>query len=205
MNAVAGWMLQFAILVAVIGVLHWQLRGIILFGKPRYALWPFAAALCFGVLWALVCFGIASEPVVRARGMQPYLVSGVLWLVCIGATLFVTWLTSHRTLERLKRDPSFVRGTPRTFAEVDGFISLLAAACEEPQMRATLEGLLSQPDATRRRLLKELIEDMRLRNAPRTLIDAFICLLDDGAAERAYRVIYRCQRKPAQSLQAVAN
>ena len=83
----------------------------------------------------------------------------------------------------------------RTYGEVDGFIDMLLAACENKEMNETLEILLSQPNEARRGMVHRLLERCRERKAPRKLIDAIGCLLDDAVAERAYEVIYRCPRK----------
>jgi hypothetical protein len=85
----------------------------------------------------------------------------------------------------------------RTFAEVDGLINMLRGACEDPALYKTLELILTQPDRGRKAMLRELIAEMRAKQAPRDLTDAFICLMDDGAAEKAYTVIYKCERAPA--------
>lgn len=86
-------------------------------------------------------------------------------------------------------------GDAKTFAEVDGFIDMLRGACEDAEMHQTLDKILTQPDDARRQMLHVLIEDLRQKNAPRPLIDAFVCLLDDAAAEKAYAVIYACERR----------
>ena len=60
---------------------------------------------------------------------------------------------------------------PRTYGEIDGFINMLLAACEDPGMNETLEMLLSQPDATRRAVVYRLLERLRERHAPATLLE----------------------------------
>lgn len=85
--------------------------------------------------------------------------------------------------------------TGRTFAEVDGFITMLLAACEDSSMNQTLELLLSQPDEKRRAIVFHLIERLRRNKAPTELIDALACPMDDTAAEKAYQVIYRCAKE----------
>lgn len=85
--------------------------------------------------------------------------------------------------------------TPRTFAEIDGFITMLLAACEDSSMNQTLELLLSQPDERRRAIVFHLVERLRQKEAPAELVDAVACLMDDAAAERAYEVIHRCAKE----------
>jgi len=84
---------------------------------------------------------------------------------------------------------------PRTYGDVDGFIDMLLAACEDREMNETLEILLSQPDDARRGMVHRLLEHCRERKAPQKLVEAIGCLLDDAVAERAYEVIYHCRRK----------
>ena len=86
---------------------------------------------------------------------------------------------------------------PRTYAEVEGFIDMLLAACEDASMNETLELLLSQPDERRRAMVTKILERLRLRNAPRKLVEALACLLDDEVAEKAYAAIHACARKPS--------
>ena len=80
-------------------------------------------------------------------------------------------------------------------AEVDGFIDLLHAACDSPSMNTALEKLLSQPDDQRQAMVHNWVSDLMLRDAPRDFTRAIACLMDDGVAEQAYTVIYRCQRR----------
>jgi len=86
--------------------------------------------------------------------------------------------------------------TPRTYAEIEGFIDMLLAACEDASMNATLELLLSQPDERRRAMVTNILERLRTRNAPQKLVEALACLLDDEVAEKAYAAIHDCARKP---------
>ena len=83
---------------------------------------------------------------------------------------------------------------PITFGEVDGFITMLLAACEDRTMNNTLEMLLSQPNSTRRTVVYRLLDRLRENRAPAALIDAMACLLDDQAAEKAYEVIFQCAK-----------
>jgi hypothetical protein len=82
----------------------------------------------------------------------------------------------------------------RSVAEVDGFVSLLVAACNDPKINATLERLLSMPDEKRQGLVHAWVTDLLIEKAPQDLIRAVACLMDDAVAEKAYEVIYKCQR-----------
>ena len=81
--------------------------------------------------------------------------------------------------------------SPRTFGDVNGFIDMLLAACEDQHMNETLQILLSQPDDRRKAVVTRLLDRLRERHAPQRLIEAIACLLDDGAAQKAYEAIYR--------------
>lgn len=85
----------------------------------------------------------------------------------------------------------------RSVAEVEGFVSLLMAACNDSKVNATLERLLSMPDDKRRNLVHVWVSDLLIEGAPRDFIQAVGCLMDDAIAERAYEVIYKCKRGDA--------
>lgn len=56
--------------------------------------------------------------------------------------------------------------------------------------------LLSQPDQQRQFIVQQLLQRLGQSGAPQVLIDAFVPLLDNAVAEKAYEVIYQCRRKP---------
>jgi hypothetical protein len=78
---------------------------------------------------------------------------------------------------------------PATYAEVEGFITMLLAAGEDPKMRETLQMLLSQSDERRRMAVSRLLRHLRTQSARQSLVDAIACLLDDSVAAEAYQVI----------------
>lgn len=86
------------------------------------------------------------------------------------------------------------RTAPRSVADIDGFVSLLQAACNDPEINATLERLLSMPDERRRGLVHTWVSDLIIEEAPKDLVEAVACLMDDAIAEKAYEVIYHCKR-----------
>lgn len=83
---------------------------------------------------------------------------------------------------------------PRSVADIEGFVGLLQAACDDPEINATLERLLSMPDERRRGLVHTWVSDLIIEEAPKDFIEAVACLMDDAVAERAYEVIYQCKR-----------
>ena len=83
---------------------------------------------------------------------------------------------------------------PRSVAEVQGFVSLLLAACNDSQINTTLERLLAMPDEKRKGLVHAWVTDLIVEEAPRDLVQAVACLMDDAVAEKAYEVIFRCKR-----------
>lgn len=84
---------------------------------------------------------------------------------------------------------------PRSVADLEGFVGLLKAACENPQINVTLQRLLAMPDAQRQGVVHAWVTDLLIEEAPREFIEAVGCLMDDAVAEKAYAVIYQCQRE----------
>ena len=83
---------------------------------------------------------------------------------------------------------------PKTYGEVEGLVTMLRAACDDLGMNETLEMLLSAPNDRRKKAVHELLDRFRMSGAPTSLHNAFVCLLDDDVAEKAYQVIYQCKR-----------
>jgi hypothetical protein len=83
---------------------------------------------------------------------------------------------------------------PRSVAEVQGFIDLLMAACNDAKINATLERLLAMPNENRKGLVHAWVTDLIVEEAPKPLIEAVACLMDDAVAEKAYEVIFKCRR-----------
>jgi len=79
-------------------------------------------------------------------------------------------------------------------SEVEGFIDMLRAACEDSGMNEMLERILSQPDKKRKEVVLVLVEDLINKGAPSSLIEAISCLRDDLIAEKAYEVLYQCNK-----------
>jgi hypothetical protein len=85
-----------------------------------------------------------------------------------------------------------MRNPLQTKPDVDHLVTLLRAACEDAGMNSVLEKLLSQPEERRHLLVRELLAEFRVKQAPPELIAAFTPLLDDDVADTAWRVIYQC-------------
>lgn len=83
---------------------------------------------------------------------------------------------------------------PRSVGEIEGFIDLLRAACDDAKVNAALQRLLGLPDAQRRDFVQGWVNELLVQHAPPPFIEAIACLADDAVAERAYAVIYRCER-----------
>ncbi|MBL8512798.1 MAG: hypothetical protein JNJ55_02310 [Betaproteobacteria bacterium] len=86
--------------------------------------------------------------------------------------------------------------TPVKVADIEGFVGMLMAACDDKGIKSALDQLLELPDARRKEALRILIDNLRDKRAPSHLVDAFICLQDDAVAEKAYAAIYQCWNKP---------
>jgi len=88
---------------------------------------------------------------------------------------------------------------PKTVGEIDSFINMLLAACEDPTVYARLETLLSMPDGKRQAVVRAWVSDLLIAEAPRDFALAIACLSDDRIAERAYEAIYRCRADSTRS------
>jgi hypothetical protein len=86
------------------------------------------------------------------------------------------------------------KAPPRSVAEVQGFVDLLMAACHDAKINATLERLLAMPEARRQGLVHAWVTDLIVEEAPKELVEAVACLMDDAVAEKAYEVIFKCKR-----------
>ena len=86
----------------------------------------------------------------------------------------------------------------KTVGQVEGFVTMLLAACDDAGMNDTLEKLLSIPDPQRRELVQYLVHQFRQSGAPQSLVEAFVCLRDDEVADKAYEIIYKCKHNPTQ-------
>jgi hypothetical protein len=82
----------------------------------------------------------------------------------------------------------------RSVAEIEGFITMLRAACDDAEVNAALQKLLAMPDVERRTLVRSWVADLMVKEAPADFIEAIACLYDDGVAEKAYQVIFECSR-----------
>jgi hypothetical protein len=86
---------------------------------------------------------------------------------------------------------------PKTVGEIDGFVTMLLAACGDKGMNEQLGKILSLPDQERQNLVHTWVSDLLIAQAPKDFIAAIACLLDDRVAEKAYEVIFKCKRGEA--------
>jgi len=84
--------------------------------------------------------------------------------------------------------------SPQSVADIESFVNLLRVACEDPKINAQLERLLSFPDQKRQNMIHTWVSDMIIAQAPKDFIAAIACLNDDKIAEKAYEVIFKCNR-----------
>jgi hypothetical protein len=85
--------------------------------------------------------------------------------------------------------------SPKTVGEIESFVAMLLAACDDKKIYNRLEPLLALPDERRRSELNAWLTDLMIADAPRDLMVALACLTDDKVAEKTYEVIYKCHRK----------
>ena len=83
---------------------------------------------------------------------------------------------------------------PKTVGEIEMFVTMLRTACEDPTVHEHLEKLLSLPDEQRQAAVHSWINQLVVAEAPREFMTAIACLTDNEVAEKAYEVIFHCQR-----------
>jgi hypothetical protein len=83
---------------------------------------------------------------------------------------------------------------PKTVGEIETFITMLRTACEDKMVYERLERVLSLPNQKRQAVVHAWVNEMLIAQEPSDLIQALACLLDDDVAEKAYEVIFKCQR-----------
>ena len=69
------------------------------------------------------------------------------------------------------------------------FVTLVAAAREDPQLSHSLLAVLNLPSFQRQSLLNSIIQEMRLRSEDTDLIAAVAALRDDDVAARAAELL----------------
>jgi len=84
--------------------------------------------------------------------------------------------------------------TQRTVGEIDGFIDMIRAACENEEINQTLEKILSLPAPDRREMVRNLVTELSSKKSPVSLVEAIACLASDDVATKAYEVIFQCTR-----------
>ena len=87
-----------------------------------------------------------------------------------------------------------VSRAPKSVGEIDGFVTMLATACENDKVYERLERLLSMPDQKRQAVVHAWVNELLIAEAPREFVEAIACLLDDRVAEKAYEAIFKCKR-----------
>ncbi|MBX3665752.1 MAG: hypothetical protein KF834_08690 [Burkholderiales bacterium] len=84
---------------------------------------------------------------------------------------------------------------PRSVADIEAFVVLLKAACDDDRINATLRRLLEMPDDRRQGVVHARVTDLLIGGAPKEFTQAAGCLMDDAIAERASETIYRCRKE----------
>lgn len=102
-------------------------------------------------------------------------------------------MTDGRLIDKLLQ--RFGRGREsggRSVAEDETFVNLIVIAREDPEVRRTLEAILTADAFHRKSMLNTWLDDLRAKKAPKDFITALGHLLDDEVAEKALEMI----RKP---------
>lgn len=101
---------------------------------------------------------------------------------------------SIRTPRMRSRTGGARLGKERSVGEIETFIAVLRAGCDEPAIRVVLERLLELPNEERVAFVEFWINDLKAKNAPIDFIEAIGCLHDTAIAEKAYEILFCCRR-----------
>jgi hypothetical protein len=77
----------------------------------------------------------------------------------------------------------------RSVAEDEAFVTLIRFAQEAADVRNQLLSLLSLDGFNRESALNTLVDDLRLKKAPKELVSAIASLLDDDVAEKTLEIL----------------
>ena len=83
----------------------------------------------------------------------------------------------------------FKKNKKKTFEVSDDFIVLIKVANENPEIKNSLNSILSLDSFNRKSALNTWIEELQLKKAPVQLINGINCLLDDKIAEKVKTLI----------------
>ena len=73
--------------------------------------------------------------------------------------------------------------------ENEPFITLIRVAQEDPGIRSQLLKIVSLDKFNRLSALNTLLEEMRLKGAPKEIISAITCLLDSNVADKTTELL----------------
>lgn len=74
---------------------------------------------------------------------------------------------------------------------LEGFIDMLRAACDDEDMKNTLVTILSMPNEERKSVVVRLVDNLNNKGAPTQLIEFFSSLTDDTIAEKAHEALFQ--------------
>jgi len=77
----------------------------------------------------------------------------------------------------------------KSVAEDEAFVTLIRVAQEDADVRNQLLSLLSLDRFNRESALNTLVDDLRLKKAPKELVSAIASLLDDDVADKTLEIL----------------
>ncbi len=77
----------------------------------------------------------------------------------------------------------------KSVAEDEAFVTLIRVAQEDADVRNQLLSILSLDRFNRESALNTLVDDLRLKKAPKELVSAIASLLDDDVADKTLEIL----------------
>jgi hypothetical protein len=87
-----------------------------------------------------------------------------------------------------------IRSSKKFIVDNDTFIDLMRVAQERADVRQKLKTILQLDSFNRQSILNTWLRDLKLQEAPDSLIKALAAFLDDGVAERALKIMLESEK-----------
>jgi len=87
-----------------------------------------------------------------------------------------------------------IRNSKKFIVDNDTFIDLMRVAQERADVREKLKAILQLDSFNRQSILNTWLRDLKLQEAPNSLIKALSAFLDDGVAERALKIMLESEK-----------
>ena len=107
----------------------------------------------------------------------------------VPALRFGQWSGMVSAIEKAIQRMRLFKRLTQTVGDDESFVRLIQVALDDPMLRRQLKTILLLDSFNRQSALNTLIREMKLTRAPRQIITALGCLLDDAVADNALSIL----------------